>query len=88
MKDLIHRIYNSDLDEVTRYIYSYSLNRKYEKRDELFNKLSERLKDEDILLLNEYANAALDITNEEKYMGFRIGMQLSARLMTELLADD
>lgn len=88
MKDLIRRIYNSDLDEVTRYIYSYSLKRKYEKRNELFNKLSERLNDEDIQLLNEYANAALDVTNEEKYMGFRIGMQLSARLMTELLADD
>lgn len=87
MKDLIHRIYNSDLDEVTRYVYSHDLNRKYEKREELFKKLKNRLNDEDMQLLNEYANAAFDVVNAEKYQSFKIGMQLSVQLFIELLSD-
>ena len=88
MKDLIRRIYQSDLDEITRYVYSYDLKRKYERRNELFEQLEKCLNSKDIHLLNDYANAAADVTNEEKYQGFCIGMQLSARLMTELLTDD
>lgn len=88
MKDLIRRIYDSGLDEVTRYIYSYDLKRKYERRDELFEKLEKCLNSEDIQLLNEYASAAADVSNGERYQGFCVGMQLSARLMNELLTDD
>ena len=88
MKNLIRRIYDSGLDEATRYIYSYDLQRKYQRLDELFEKLKKCLNSEDIQLLNDYAKAAEDVSSGERYQGFYVGMKLSARLMTELLADD
>lgn len=88
MKDLIRRIYESELDEVTRYIYSYDLKEKYELRDELFEKLEKCLNSKDIQLLEGYSNAVADIANGERYQGFYIGMQLCARLMIELFSDN
>lgn len=88
MKDLIRKIYDSGLDEVTRYIYSYDLKKKYERRDELFEKLKKCINSDDIQLLNDYVNAETEIASGERYQGFYVGMQFSARLMNELFSDN